>query len=105
MADDPLLDTKQAARYLSVAEGHLTDLRYKGRGPKFVKLGRLVRYRRSELEAWIDSHGTMQSTSQDEPDPVPVRRLRLTRKAIERQRRLRFSDDIPTEVIKPPAAG
>ena len=77
MNDDPLLNTKEAARYLSATKAYLDNLRVKGRGPKFVKLDRLVRYRRSDLEAWIDSHGTMQSTSQSEPDPVPSRRLRL----------------------------
>lgn len=30
--------------------------RYKGNGPRFVKLGKSVYYRREDIDAWIDSN-------------------------------------------------
>lgn len=52
---DVLLTPVQASSTLGLAIQTLADLRYKGRGPQFVKVGRLVRYRLRDLEAWLDS--------------------------------------------------
>ncbi len=38
-------------------------MRVEGRGPKFVKLGRCVRYRHRDLLTWITTN-TRQSTSE-----------------------------------------
>jgi predicted DNA-binding transcriptional regulator AlpA len=38
-----------------------------GGGPPFVRMGRMVRYRRSDFEAWIAELPTLRSTSQVEP--------------------------------------
>lgn len=51
-----IMTTEQAARYLSCDAGWLEILRHKGGGPKFSKLGRLVRYRRDDLDAWVEEH-------------------------------------------------
>ncbi|MBF4549251.1 helix-turn-helix transcriptional regulator [Pseudoclavibacter sp. VKM Ac-2888] len=62
LPDDPLLTTEQAAEMLAIRpdllrEWKYLDLRDGGdRGPQAIKLGRLVRYRLSELEAWIGRH-------------------------------------------------
>lgn len=45
----------QVAEYLQVTEATLADMRYRSRGPRFVKVGRLVRYRREDLEAWLET--------------------------------------------------
>lgn len=58
-----LMPPEEAARFLGFKEGWLAKLRMTGGGPKFVKLGRLVRYRRADLEAWIASH-VVASTSE-----------------------------------------
>jgi predicted DNA-binding transcriptional regulator AlpA len=35
----------------------LQGWRYRGRGPKFVKISRkMVRYRRGDVDAWISAH-------------------------------------------------
>ena len=36
----------------------------KGGGPKFVKVGRLCRYRRADVDAWIEMR-TVESTSEE----------------------------------------
>jgi hypothetical protein len=52
----PLLyTTEDAARLLGLAPGSLNNMRAKGLGPTFVKLGSLVRYRHTDLVAWIES--------------------------------------------------
>ncbi len=51
--DDHLLDTQQVAKVFKCTAQWLERLRIEGRGPKYVKIGRLVRYRRSSVEAWI----------------------------------------------------
>ena len=51
---EPLLTTEQAAACLGTTRRTLEAWRYEGGGPVFVKLGgRLVRYRPSDLEAFV----------------------------------------------------
>ncbi len=39
----------------SPSTGTLRNWRYQGIGPKYVKVGASVRYRRSDVVAWLDS--------------------------------------------------
>lgn len=49
-----LLDAEQAAEILDVTPGTLAVWRCSGRyALPFVKVGRKVRYRRADLEAWL----------------------------------------------------
>jgi excisionase family DNA binding protein len=51
-----LLDENSAAQFLQVEPGTLSVWRCTGRYKiPFIKVGRLVRYRRSDLEAWLES--------------------------------------------------
>jgi len=59
-ATDSLLSPKEAAKKLGVTEQTLAVWRCTGRyGIQFVKVGRLVKYRDSVLEAFLDdrTHG------------------------------------------------
>ena len=49
------LDSDQAADYLGLKRTTLEAWRCRGGGPQFVKLGRLVKYRRADLDAFIES--------------------------------------------------
>ena len=60
---EPLLKPDEAGGYLGFTAGWLAKLRMNGTGPKFIKLGRKVRYARSDLDAWIAA-GRSVSTSQ-----------------------------------------
>lgn len=54
--ENNLLDEKQAAEVLTVEPGTLSVWRSTGRYKiPFVKVGRRVRYRRADLDAWLDS--------------------------------------------------
>jgi predicted DNA-binding transcriptional regulator AlpA len=50
---DPLFDTSQAAAYLNSSEPSLERYRALGAGPRWIKMGGSVRYRRSDLDAYI----------------------------------------------------
>ena len=57
---DPLLTPSEAAAYIGVTENTLSVWRCVGRyNIQFVKVGRLVRYRKSALESFLDrrTHG------------------------------------------------
>jgi len=62
MKDDPLLTPHDAARFLALSRSWLAKLRMTGEGPAYVKLGRQVRYRLSDLQAWTE-RAVCQSTS------------------------------------------
>jgi excisionase family DNA binding protein len=49
----PSLTTKQASEYLNCSKDLLRLWREQGRGPRYFKLGRIIRYRPSDLETWI----------------------------------------------------
>jgi excisionase family DNA binding protein len=48
--------TEEAAEYLRCSAEQLEALRTKGDGPRYAKLGRLVRYRRGALDEWLVSN-------------------------------------------------
>jgi len=58
-----LLTTKQVALLLQVQETTLEQWRWQGKGPKFIKLVRCVRYRRADIEAFLDD-STFASTTE-----------------------------------------
>ena len=45
----------QVAEYLSVSVDSLRQWRYLGTGPKFVRVGHRIRYRWSDVVAWLDA--------------------------------------------------
>jgi excisionase family DNA binding protein len=59
-----LLTGRDAASFLSLSLRTLERLRVSGGGPLFVKCGRSVRYRQSDLDSWIEAH-QRHSTSEE----------------------------------------
>lgn len=57
------LTQAEAARTLRLSPRTLERHRLTGTGPKFIKLGRRVLYRRADLDAWTASN-TYSSTSE-----------------------------------------
>ncbi|MFL6098803.1 MAG: helix-turn-helix transcriptional regulator [Actinomycetales bacterium] len=51
-----LLKTAEVGTLTGLAPAHLANMRSQGRGPRFVRLGAAVRYRREDVEAWIADH-------------------------------------------------
>lgn len=63
MLNKEFITTKEFAEMLGVTENTIVIWRTKGFGPKYYKLGRSVRYKKADVEAWIDEN-ISQSTSQ-----------------------------------------
>src|SRR5262249_2875660 len=53
---DALLCEVQAADFLCLSPRTLQGWRLEGTGPRFVRAGRAIRYRRRDLIAWIDEN-------------------------------------------------
>ena len=60
---EKLLTGREAADFLQISEQTLRIQRIKGSGLKYVKVGRLVRYRQSDLETYLNAR-TFENTSQ-----------------------------------------
>ncbi|QND73647.1 helix-turn-helix domain-containing protein [Tardiphaga robiniae] len=58
---DALLTENQAADFLNLSVRTLQAWRVKVAGPGFVRAGRAVRYRRSDLILWIEANTVSQS--------------------------------------------
>ena len=52
-ATEPAMTLTELAAYLSVSNQALDDLRSQGRGPRGFRVGRRLRFRMSEIEAWL----------------------------------------------------
>lgn len=61
--EDRLLSEVHAADYLDLAVSTLQKRRIAGLPPRWVKLGRLVKYRKSDLDDWI-RQSVVNSTSE-----------------------------------------
>lgn len=50
-----LITPVQLAERFGMTTGALAQMRYRGSGPRFIKLGgRQVRYRESDIQSWLD---------------------------------------------------
>ena len=57
-----VLKTRDAAAYVTLSKPTLERFRTSGDGPVYVKLGGAVRYRKTDLDEWLESRLT-RSTS------------------------------------------
>lgn len=63
-----LVKPAEVAEYLGTTTANLAQMRYRGTGPKFVKLGhRAVRYSWENVHAWIEANTLTQSDQDYEP--------------------------------------
>lgn len=51
----PLMDPRQLSDYLGVPRQTLANWRWRNEGPKFRKVGKHVRYRPEDVEAWLNA--------------------------------------------------
>jgi predicted DNA-binding transcriptional regulator AlpA len=62
---DPLLTDFDLERLTGRARSTWQKARLTGDGPKFIRLGRLVRYPKREFDAWLAAFPRLRSTSED----------------------------------------
>ena len=65
-----LLTEQETAALLRISVKALQGWRYKGNGPKFLKLGRCVRYQLGDLQAFVLA-ALRTSTSDQGPSVIP----------------------------------
>ncbi len=51
-----LVDELMLAARLGVSRSTLQSWRYSGRGPRWIKLGRLIRYRVADVDAYLQAN-------------------------------------------------
>jgi excisionase family DNA binding protein len=61
MTNEKYLTPSEAASYLRTSKSTLAKRRMKGSGPVFVRIGRAVRYRLSDLDTWINRSASLLS--------------------------------------------
>lgn len=64
LPEQEYLTTTQAAAYLGFSRKQLEHWRSAGCGPTYIKVGRHVRYRRGDLDAWMDER-RLSNTAQE----------------------------------------
>ena len=69
---DGRLDTRNAARYLGCSPKTLAHMRCSGKGPSYLKPGRVF-YFRHDLDEWLAGHGLRRSTAQRAAVAAPER--------------------------------
>ncbi len=63
MTTGGMLTTQQAAELLAIEPRTLESWRLTGRGPRYRKLGRLVRYSQTDLVDWLDAQARTSTTA------------------------------------------
>lgn len=51
---DKLLTVHEAAQFLNITQGALYAMKQRGQGPAYIRIGRRIRYRRDQLQKWLD---------------------------------------------------
>jgi predicted DNA-binding transcriptional regulator AlpA len=67
MTHEDYEDTPELARRTKTSESYWNKLRVAGDGPPYVKVGRLVRYRPSDVETWLASLTRSSTSGADAP--------------------------------------
>jgi len=60
---DRLLSISEVADALGVPEASLRYWRHVGTGPTSIKVGRHVRYRQADIDAWLEANTTASAAS------------------------------------------
>jgi predicted DNA-binding transcriptional regulator AlpA len=50
---DELLDEAKLAAKLAVSRSTLQSWRYAGKGPRYIKVGKFIRYRNADVDAYL----------------------------------------------------
>jgi len=69
-APAPLMTTDEVAAYLKVSVGTIHQWRYRGQGPRAAKVGRALRFRRGDVQAWLSQQSGLRTSTATTPDRV-----------------------------------
>ncbi|MCK6433196.1 MAG: helix-turn-helix domain-containing protein [Burkholderiaceae bacterium] len=66
-SSEDFIDEVQLCDWLGLSLHWARKKRVVGGGPKFVKFGKFVRYRRADVQAWLDRNTFVSTTRRAEP--------------------------------------
>lgn len=69
-SDQEFLTIGELAEYLKVPEETVRSWRHRDTGPRGVRLGKHVRYRRSDVDAWIAERSLAQHPNEQSNDVI-----------------------------------
>ena len=69
---DRLISEEEASKITGLSKAWFQRKRWAGGGPPFVKFDRAVRYKESDLLAWIEAHSGRRSTSEEQQAAAPA---------------------------------
>ncbi len=73
---DAILTERQVTAEYNIPTKSLQQHRYRGTGPKYLKLGKSVRYRRRDIRAWLEDNevmpGNKEGPRRDQNGATPV---------------------------------
>lgn len=64
---DPTYDEDEVAARFRISVKTVQKWRQTNRGPRYVKVGRLVRYRESDIQAWLNEQTRTNTTQRARP--------------------------------------
>jgi hypothetical protein len=67
LALEPLMDPVETANKLGTSEKTLANWRVLGKGPSFLKLGSLVRYRPSDVRSFLEENLRRSTSEKSRP--------------------------------------
>ena len=68
-----LIDTGELAEQIGNQKNTIEGWRLKGIGPRYLAIGRLIRYRQSDVDDWLESR-IRTSTSDNRPETAITRK-------------------------------
>lgn len=54
MTDTRLMSTRELAEYLGVPRNTIYQWRHNGDGPRAIRVGRHLRFRRADIDEWLE---------------------------------------------------
>lgn len=66
------LDTPQLSELLNVKQKALEHWRNRGKGPKYIKAGKFVRYDEADVLAWLEEQKRSNTTQKARPQVAAV---------------------------------
>lgn len=72
----PYLSEPAAAAYMNRPRRSLQQMRWKGDGPRFLKLGRNILYRKTDLDEWLAQRAVLKTRNSD--DGIPLSQVMVT---------------------------
>lgn len=56
MGDSNVMTTEELAAYLGLANVTLRQWRSWGKGPQYIRDGRFIRYRKTDVDKWLETY-------------------------------------------------